>query len=66
MSSARSIIEARERELHEATQAQLTALEASLQARSAEADGLRARNAALKEDYAHTLRLFTKKSRRST
>ena len=60
-SSARALIEQRERELHETTQSQLAHLEAALQAREREVDALRARLAALKEDYAHNLRLFAER-----
>jgi len=55
---ARSLIQQRERELHEATTQHLAALEAAVTARDNEIDMLKSKISALKEDYTHNLRLF--------
>lgn len=55
---ARSLIQQRERELHEATTQHLAALEAAVTARDNEIDLLKSKISSLKEDYTHNLRLF--------
>jgi hypothetical protein len=55
---ARSLIQQRERELHEATTQHLAALEAAVTARDNEIDLLKSKISTLKEDYTHNLRLF--------